>query len=94
MRIHCNGLNENGFHILEYLNTWSPVWEGLEGVPLLEKACHESGLRALKRSPHSQLALSALAPCLPACCHAPITMAMDSLSETVSLSKLLFKLPW
>lgn len=38
------GLNENGPNELMYLNTWYPVggtvWEGLEGVFLLEEMRH------------------------------------------------------
>ena len=38
------GLNENGPNELRYLNTWYPVggtvWEGLEGVFLLEEMRH------------------------------------------------------
>jgi hypothetical protein len=37
-------LNDNGVHRLTYLRTWSPesrnVWEGLEGMGLLEKLCY------------------------------------------------------
>ena len=41
--VECGGLNENGLHRLIYLNAWSAVgrtvWEGLEGVVLLEEVC-------------------------------------------------------
>lgn len=44
---HTTGLKENGLHRLIYLNAWFPVggtvWEGLEGVPLLEEVYHKVG---------------------------------------------------
>lgn len=64
-----DGLNENSFHKVIYLNTWSTVggsvWEGLGGVTMLEKVCWGGGaLRFQKLTPFPHV-------CLPPCRHAP-----------------------
>jgi hypothetical protein len=58
---------------LIYLNTWSSVggtlWEGLEGVALLEEVCHwKWGLRFQKLMPLPISALSLLLPLSPSLC--------------------------
>ena len=91
----CGSLNDNFFHKLICLDTWSSVgrtvWEGLGGVVLLKKLCHwrwalrfQNSLPFRAHSPPSACGsrseLSAAAAAVPLLCHVGLLTLWNHIS--------------